>query len=142
MINDINGEMRDREFLGQGWQFPIQVDMQSKFSLAKGEYSIEQAIRAILETRLGERVMRPEFGCRIHELVFDGRNATTASLAMSYVEDALARWEPRIEVTEVDVNYHPDHQAALLIDIYYLIKTIHDERSIVFPFYLADEETF
>ncbi|MEM7029358.1 MAG: GPW/gp25 family protein [Chloroflexota bacterium] len=138
----MDSEMRNREFLGQGWTFPLRVNARSNIALAKGDLSIEQAIRAILETRLGERVMRPEFGCRIHELIFDPRDSTTAGLAMVYVEDALAQWEPRIEVIEVSVNYHPEQDSALLIEIFYVIKSTHDERSIVFPFYLADEETF
>jgi hypothetical protein len=93
-----------------------------------------------LETAPGERVMRPEFGCRIHELIFDPRNAATEGLMIYYVEQALGRWEPRIDVLEVDVLPVSGQDATLLVEIKYRIKATHDERSIVYPFYLMGEE--
>jgi phage baseplate assembly protein W len=84
--------------------------------------------------------MRPDFGCRIHELIFHPINATTMGLVAHYVEEALGWWEPRIEVGEVDVAPDPDEPARLLIGIRYQIKATHDERSLVFPFYVVPEE--
>lgn len=132
--------IRNREFLGQGLAFPLQVDPRGGIALASGERDIEQAIRIILETAPGERVMRPEFGCRIHELIFAPHNATTEGLLIHYVRQALVRWEPRIEVQEVDIASDTYDRSALLVHIYYLIKDTHDERSIVYPFYLMGEE--
>lgn len=132
--------IRNREFLGQGLAFPLQVDPRGGIALASGERDIEQAIRIILETAPGERVMRPEFGCRIHELIFAPYNATTEGLVIHYVRQALVRWEPRIEVQEVDVSADTYDRSALLVHIHYLIKDTHDERSIVYPFYLMGEE--
>lgn len=132
--------VRDREFLGQGLAFPLQISQQGGIALARGVNDIEQAIRIILGTSPGERVMRPEFGCRIHELVFASDNSATRRLVAYYVEESLARWEPRIEVQEVDAQSDPGLDGALLVDIKYRIKDTHDERSIVYPFYLTEEE--
>jgi phage baseplate assembly protein W len=136
----MNGNVRDREYIGQGLAFPLQIDAQGGIALAKGQRDIEQAIRIILGTAPGERRMRPEFGCRIHELVFAPRNAATERLVVYYVQEALERWEPRIELQDVAVAAAPGQDGALLVEIRYQVKDTHDERSIVYPFYLAGEE--
>ncbi len=130
----------DREFLGQGLAFPLQVNPRGEIALARGERDIEQSIRIILGTVPGERVMRPEFGCRAHELLFEPRNAATAGMMVEYVEQALRRWEPRIQVQKVRVTNAPRQDGALLVEISYQIKSTHDERSIVYPFFLVGEE--
>ena len=132
--------LRNREFLGQGLAFPLQVNPRGSIALAIGERDIEQAIGIILETVPGERVMRPEFGCRVHELIFAPNNASTHGLIIHYIEQALERWEPRIQVREIEVNTDPDSGATLLVEIKYVIKDSHDERSIVYPFFLMGEE--
>jgi phage baseplate assembly protein W len=136
----VNNNVRDREYIGQGLAFPLQVNPQGGIALASGERDVEQAIRIILSTAPGERVMRPEFGCRIHELVFAPHDAATESLIVYYVEEALAQWEPRIDVQEVDVSADPGRDGSLLIEIKYRVKDTHDERSIVYPFFLSGEE--
>jgi len=127
-------------FRGQGWSFPPKVDGRGGVAMAEGGADIEQAIRVILGTAPGERPMRPGFGCRIHELVFSPLSTSTGSLAAHYVEEALGWWEPRIEVTDVAVTPDADNSARLLINVHYEIKTTHDERSLVYPFYLIPEE--
>lgn len=136
----MESDLRNREFLGQGVAFPFQVNPRGEIALAKGERDIEQSIRIILETMPGERVMRPEFGCRIWELVFAPHDPTTEGLLIHYVEEALTRWEPRIDLTEVHVSDDPIHDGAVLVEINYVIKATHDERSIVYPFYIQVEE--
>jgi phage baseplate assembly protein W len=136
----MNGGDREKEFLGQGLAFPLQISQQGGIALARGSHDIEQAIRIILGTIPGERVMRPEFGCRIHELVFAPDNATTRGLMAHYVQQALLRWEPRIAVEEVNVSSDPGRDGTLLVDIKYRVKDTHDQRSIVYPFYLTGEE--
>lgn len=123
------------DLLGSGWAFPVDVDVHGKIGLARRERDVEQAIMMILLTAKGQRVMRPEFGCRIHELIFAPNNATTIGLLTYYVEDALAMWEPRIRVINVDVGSDDDTPERLLITITYEIKTTLDERTLVFPFY-------
>jgi phage baseplate assembly protein W len=124
-----------RDFLGTGWAFPIHVDAHGRIALARQERDIEEAIRIILLTPKGQRVMRPEFGCQIHDLLFAANDATTAGLAAYYVEEALGMWEPRIRVLNVTARPDPADPGRLLIDIDYEIKATHDRRSLVFPFY-------
>ncbi len=130
----------NREFLGQGWAYPLQIDPRGGFALARGERDIEQSIRLILETMPGERVMRPEFGCRAKELIFAPRNASTQGQLIEYVEYALTRWEPRIEVLSVEAEDDPANDGAWLVEIRYKVKDTHDQRSIVYPFFIIDEE--
>lgn len=132
--------IRNREFLGQGLTFPLQVDPRGGIALAAGERDIEQAIRLILATSPGERVMRPEFGCRIHELIFAPNNAATEGLLIHYIKEALHRWEPRIEVLDVIVTNDTFSDSTLLAEVRYLISDSHNERSIVYPFFLMGEE--
>jgi uncharacterized protein len=124
-----------RDFLGVGWAFPVGVDARGRIALARHERDIEEAIYIILLTPKGQRVMRPEFGCQIHELIFAPNDATTAGLATYYVEEALGMWEPRISVHDVTARPDPDDPARLLIEVRYEIKATHDRRSLVFPFY-------
>ena len=128
-----------RTFLGNGLNFPLKTDARGQIVLVTGNEDIEQSIRIILSTRPGERVMRPTFGCRAHELLFEPRSAATASLLQDYVHEALRIWEPRIEVHQVNVVNDGAQPSALLAEIIYEIKATHDTRSIVYPFYIANE---
>ncbi len=123
------------DVLGSGWAFPPSVDARGRIALARQERDAEEAMYMTLLTPAGQRVMRPEFGCRIHDLIFAPNDATTIGLATYYVEDALGMWEPRIAVREVTVKADPETNARLLINIRYEVKATHDERSLVFPFY-------
>jgi phage baseplate assembly protein W len=130
----------NKEYLGRGLAFPLQTNARGEISLSSGERDIEQSIRIVLMTVPGERKMRPEFGCRIHSLVFAPNNASTHGLTIHYVKEALKRWEPRIDVQQVHVSTDPGRDGTMLIHIKYQIKDSHDVRSIVYPFYLTGEE--
>jgi uncharacterized protein len=123
------------DIIGSGWAFPPGVDARGRIALARQERDVEEAIHMILLTPKGQRVMRPEFGCRIHELIFAPNDASTAGLATYYVEDALGMWEPRIRLEQVNARPDPDNTGRLLIEIKYEIKSTNDRRSLVFPFY-------
>jgi uncharacterized protein len=123
------------DVLGTGWAFPPRVDARGRIALARQERDVEEAIRIILLTPIGQRVMRPEFGCRIHDLAFSPNNATLTGLATYYVEEALGMWEPRIQVEEVNARVDRDNPQRLLIDVSYRVKATADRRSLVFPFY-------
>ena len=129
-----------KSYLGNGLSFPIRVNGRGQIKLVSGNEDIDQSIRIILGTRPGERVMRPTFGCRAYELMFDSRSASTISLMQEYVYDALRMWEPRIEVNDVSVSSDDENDGALLVFIEYEIKATHDTRSIVYPFYIEAEE--
>jgi phage baseplate assembly protein W len=129
-----------KEFLGRGLAFPLQVNARGEIALVSAERDIEESIRIILATRPGERVMRPEFGCRASELLFEPRNSAMETLMQQVVEEALQRWEPRIEVQWVRVLSDNTQDGAVVVEVNYLIKATHDQRSIIYPFFLVGEE--
>jgi len=125
------------EIIGRGWAFPVRRDPVSRqVALVAGNEEIRQAICMILGTVKGERVLRPEFGCRIHDMVFAANDTTSIGLATYYVEQALGMWEPRIRVVEVEVRpAEHDGESLFLINIRYEIKATLDQRTLVYPFY-------
>ena len=133
-------DTKDKAYLGRGLAFPLQVNPRGEIALAGGEQDIEQAIGIILETKPGERVMRPEFGCRAHELLFEPRDVVLQTLMQRYVQQALEMWEPRILLQSVNVFFDSGADGSVFVEINYIIKESHDERSIVYPFFLAGQE--
>jgi phage baseplate assembly protein W len=128
------------ELIGAGWAFPLRTDATGHFALVDGTQELDEAIRLILGTAPGERPMRPEFGCSIHDLVFSSPDASTAGRIAHEVRVALLRWEPRIEVLDVDIGFEAADQGVLLIDIRYQPARSNDPRNLVFPFYVIPEE--
>lgn len=124
------------EFIGRGWAFPLRVDATGGIALVGREREIEEAIRLILGTAPGERPMRPEFGCRIHEYLFAPADSQTAGAIAREVRHALRRWEPRIDVADVLVTFDAREATLLYIDVRYSIKATNDRRNLVFPFYV------
>jgi phage baseplate assembly protein W len=129
-----------QDFLGVGWKFPVQLDDTGEIALARHETHIQEAIRIILGTAPGERVMRPDFGCGIHEYVFAPNNTRTAGLIRHHVEAALALWEPRIDVEEIRVQPDPAEPALLSIEISYRVRATDSRFNLVYPFYLERGE--
>jgi uncharacterized protein len=129
-----------KDIVGRGWAFPPKIGPQGGLALTSGLSELDQAIGIILTTSPGQRVMRPGFGCRLHELVFMPNNSETAAQARRYVEEALGMWEPRIRVVNIETGPDPDSPNKLLIEIEYEVKSTHDKRSLVHPFYLIPEE--
>ncbi len=128
------------EFIGAGWAFPMRIDATGGVALVNQQRELEEAIRLILGTAYGERPMRPEFGCGVHDLVFAPADATTAGRIASEVTTSLERWEPRIDVVSVEVSFDPVDAATLYVDIDYAVRGSNDPRNLVFPFYLIPEE--
>jgi uncharacterized protein len=124
------------QFIGRGWAFPVDVDATGGIALVSREQEIEQAIRLVLGTSPGERPMRPEFGCRIHDFVFAPADSATAHAIEGEVRSALRQWEPRIDVEDVVVTIDRLRPSLLYIDIRYAIKATNDRRNLVFPFYV------
>lgn len=128
------------EFIGRGWGFPVSVDDTGGINLVAGSQEIEQAMRLILGTAYGERPMRPEFGCGIHDYVFAPADDTTAGRIAYEVRESLRRWEPRIEVKDVEVEIDPQDASILYIEIKYSLRGENDPRNLVFPFYTIPYE--
>ena len=128
------------EFIGRGWAFPLRTDATGGIAMVSREREIEEAIRLILGTSPGERPMRPEFGCRIHDFVFASADGSTAGLVADEVRRALGRWEPRINVADVAVSFDATDAGVLYLDIRYEIRATNDRRNLVFPFYMIPGE--
>ena len=126
-----------RAFLGRGCAFPVAPDRAGSIALAEYEEDIRQAIRIILDTDLGERVMRPDFGAGLRELLFEPINTQTMALARYRVQQALIRWEPRIDSIEVVVDADPP-RGVLNISIRYRVRTTNTFYNLVYPFYLQE----
>lgn len=128
------------EFVGAGWAFPMAIDATGSVALVRREREIEESIRLILGTSYGERPMRPEFGCGIHELVFAPADSATAARIAYEVRESLDRWEPRVDVVDVEVTTSDVDAAALYVHITYSVRGSNDPRNLVFPFYVIPSE--
>jgi Bacteriophage baseplate protein W len=134
----VNPQM-NADFIGAGWAFPLTTDATGGIALVTREREVAESIRLILGTARGERPMRPEFGCRIHDHVFGPANSATAGQIAYDVREALERWEPRISVEDVSVSYDRIETGVLYVDVGYLILGSNDPRNLVFPFYVIPE---
>ena len=128
------------EFLGTGWKFPVKLD-EGEIALSHQEQDVEESIRIILGTAPGERVMRPEFGCGIHDLVFALNSTHTAGLIQFHVEQALMRWEPRIDQVQVHVETDPAEPEVLMIHVSYKVRATDSRYNLVYPFYLERSQS-
>jgi phage baseplate assembly protein W len=127
------------DIIGSGVAFPLRLDARGALALAHGDSSVREAIAVILGTAPGERPMRPEFGCGVHDLVFESVDALTIGRIEREVRVALDRWEPRIQVTDVTVDA-ADGGGELRVEIGYQLRGTNDVRNLVHPFYLIPED--
>ena len=132
--------MASKSVLGKGWRFPVDVSRNGSVAMSAYEDLIRESIIIILGTAPGERVMRPAFGCEIHDLLFAPNNINTASLAAHYCLRALQKWEPRIDEVECEAEPSVDQPNKLLINIQYRVRATNDIRNLVYPFYLRRSE--
>ena len=128
------------EIIGSGLAFPLQVDRRGGIALARDEQDIDQAIQLILGTAPGERPMRPEFGCGVHDFVFDSIDAITIGRMEEAIRSALDRWEPRIQVQTLAFDLSGADSGLLTIDIGYTVRATNTERNLVYPFYVIPAE--
>jgi hypothetical protein len=127
-----------KAFLGVGWSYPPTVDPDGTIALAAHEEDVRQAIRIILGTEPGERVMRPTFGAGLRSFVFEPISTMTISRLESRVRDALITWEPRIDVRAVAVTQDVAQAGRLLVEIEYLVRATNAIQNLVYPFYLRE----
>jgi phage baseplate assembly protein W len=125
-----------RSFLGVGWKFPVDVDRRKGVGMSQFEENIEESILVILGTALGERVMRPDFGCAIHDLIFAPNNANTHGLIIYHVKEALTKWEPRIQNISVDIELDDNEPTRLYTRVEYQVIATNNVYNLVYPFYL------
>lgn len=129
-----------KDFLGKGWKYPVRADAQQKIAISEYEEDIKEAIWIILGTARGERVMRPEFGCGIHEYVFSSMDAVNLSLIENSVREALTLWEPRIEIIDVKTDTQYAAEGKLVVNIDYRVRATNTQFNLVYPFYLKEGE--
>jgi phage baseplate assembly protein W len=142
-----------KDVIGQGWPFPVgspqtqrlaradggeQTRQAIRLRLVGGDEKIRQSIWLILSTAPGERQMLPEFGCGIHELVFEANTAAMRGVLAGKVRDALARWEPRIDVLDVRVDAPPEARNYLLIRVDYRVRANNSFYNLVYPFFVNE----
>jgi phage baseplate assembly protein W len=125
-----------KSFLGVGWKFPIDVDRRKGLGMSNFEENIEESILIILGTALGERVMRPDFGCAIHDLIFAPNNSNTHGLLIYHVKEALMKWEPRIQALTVDVELDNEEPTKVYVRVEYQVIATNNVYNLVYPFYL------
>jgi phage baseplate assembly protein W len=130
----------DRDFLGKGLRFPVSVNLNGGVSSSQLEENIRQCIFIILGTAPGERINRPDFGCRIHDLMFAPNNPMTAACAEVFCEEAIYKYEPRVSKVTCTAGPNADEPNRLDVRIEYVIADKNDKRNLVFPFYLKNED--
>jgi phage baseplate assembly protein W len=130
--------MDDRAFLGHGWRFPIESGPDGEVAMSDYDRDVREAVRIVLGTNPGERVMRPDFGAGLRALLFEPKTATTASLVRHRVEQALVLWEPRIDVVRVEVRDQPGAETALAVEVEYRVRATNSFYNLVYPFYLLE----
>ena len=128
------------DFIGRGFSFPMRVDQSGSLAMTAGSDDINSSIRMVLTTAPGERLMRPEFGCRIWELLFEPINANTLGLMSEAVREAVARWEPRVTLEDVRLEPAVGSTGEVKNHLDYRIRATNDQRNLVYPFYVIPRE--
>jgi uncharacterized protein len=127
-----------KDFLGHGLGFPVEIDDTGALPYASAENKVQQSLLIILGTARGERVMNPDFGSRLHELVFEPNNSSTKGRIVQYVNEAIVKWEPRVEISRVNVTTDPATAGKVLVDIEYRVRATNSRFNLVYPFYLRE----
>ena len=128
------------DFIGRGLSFPVRTDATGSMALVDGDREIVESIRLILATAPGERPMRPEFGCEIHDYLFDTLDANTVAKMEDAIRSALQRWEPRIEVQQVEFDLSGVDEGRLAFTLRYAVRATNHRRNLVYPFYVIPAE--
>lgn len=128
------------DFIGRGISFPMRVDDAGSIATNQGVGDVDSSIRMVLTTAPGERLMRPDFGCKIWELLFEPINANTLGLMGEAVREAISRWEPRIELDDVRIDSDNRDNGEVQIHVLYTVRTTNDKRNLVYPFYVIPRE--
>lgn len=132
-------EEKDRSFLGRGWAYPVQFGggVNPTLTVAQEE-DIQQSLRIILSTRLGERIMRPDFGTNLHNLVFHNMDLTARTQLSAAIEKAILYWEPRIRLTKVSFDMSEETNGVLYMLLEYVIRQTNTRGNMVYPYYYEE----
>jgi uncharacterized protein len=128
------------DIIGQGWAFPLDFTGRGGVALVGGDDALDRALRLILATAPGERVMRPDFGCAIWDQLFAAADPNTLGLMEQAVREAVGRWEPRVELERVTARPDEDDPSCVHVELVYTTAASNDHRNLVFPFYMIPRE--
>ncbi len=134
MTNDVS------DFIGRGWTFPVQLNARGGILLATGADEINASLRMIIGTAPGERVMRPAFGCRIWDLLYQSIDANTLGQIETATREAIEQWEPRIDLVEVNAIPDETTDGLVNVEVTYLMRPTNDRRNLVYPFYVIPRD--
>jgi phage baseplate assembly protein W len=128
-----------KDYLGRGWRFPVSIDpLSGRVATSEFERDIREAITIILSTARGERVMRPDFGCGIHDLVFASMNKSTLGLFESNIRESILQFEPRVEILKLELPTEEADNGKLKVNLFLRIRDTNHEFNMVYPFYLKE----
>ncbi len=126
----------NKNFLGRGWSFPPEFNRASKgVEMLEQEKDIESSLNILLSTRLGERIMQPDYGCNLDEMVFEAMNLTMRTYLKDLIEHAILYHEPRIELEKLEIDTEREVEGVLLILIDYRVRTTNSRFNFVYPYY-------
>jgi len=131
----------DASFIGRGFSWPMTTDHTGAIKLTDGPEDLDRSMRIVLLTAPGERVMRPQFGCRIWDLLFEPITPNLLGLIAEAVRDALAQWEPRVEVEQVLPSADSRDSGLVHIQVRYRVRATNDRRNLVYPFYVIPHDS-
>jgi phage baseplate assembly protein W len=130
--------MNGDEFIGKGWRFPIKVNSRGTINWSEGPERISDAIWIIIKTAMGERVMRPRFGAGVNDFVFQSNSSVVRTELVTAIKSALLKWEPRIDLEQVQAQAVADEPSQVLVSIEYRLRTTNELFNVVYPFYLEE----
>lgn len=129
----------EKDFLGSGWKFPVQVDETTgRIKVSSYEEDIKEAIGIIIGTRKGERVMMPEFGCEIHDYAFSTLDYTTINQMENAVTEAIRIWEPRVDQVSTKVTFDQEDKGKVYINVSYVVRTTNNPYNLVYPYFVNE----
>lgn len=129
--------MSDADFVGRGWRFPILPDASGSLGYVGGDANVEQSLRILLLTSLGDRVMRADFGCKAQRLVFAPGSVQYLGLLETTIREAVRDWEPRIDLDTINAEVDPSDETHVTVSVSYRVRPTNTRNNLVFPFYLG-----
>jgi uncharacterized protein len=128
-----------KSFLGRGWGFPPEFNRATKaVGMLEDEADIKSSLEILLSTRLGERVMVPDYGCNLDELLFKPLTLTLKTFVIDLIKTAILYYEPRIDLNKIDIDPTDELEGVLLINLDYTVRATNSRKNMVYPFYKAE----
>jgi len=128
-----------KSFLGRGWGFPPEFNRATKaVNMLEDEADIKSSLEILLSTRLGERVMVPDYGCNLDELLFKPLTLTLKTFVIDLIRTAILYYEPRIDLNKIDIDPTDELEGVLLINLDYTVRATNSRKNMVYPFYKAE----